>query len=140
MEAGGSLKILLDTSVLIDILKGRPETIGKIEGLKNRSEFYTSSVNVYEILRGIRSIKVKVDQKAHTIAFDTLLVNLKVLNFDIESSEKASWIYSDLKQKGIKIDENDYLIAGIYLSNGIDAIITRDRHFESITQLKTIRC
>jgi len=139
LEAGEYLKVLFDTSVLIDILKGKKEAVSKVEELKEKSEFYTSSINVYEILRGIMVIKSKSDQKIHMAAMDTLLTSIHILDFDIAASEKSSIIYSELRQKGIKIDEDDYLIAGICISNGIDMLITRDRHFESVTQLKSVR-
>ena len=106
---------------------------------KSKSEFYTTSVNVYDVFRGIRSLKSKSDQKVHMTAFDTLLVNLQILPFDTQASEKASFIYSELRQKGVAIDENVYLIAGVYLSNGMDLIVTRDEHFQAIGQLKVVR-
>ena len=52
---------------------------------------------------------------------------------------KSSEIYDQLSSKGQLIEDNDILIAGIMLSNGINKIITRNkRHFDRIESLEII--
>jgi predicted nucleic acid-binding protein len=47
--------VLLDTTVLIDLLRGRPETSARIRALRTHNDIlYTSAVNVEEVTRGLR--------------------------------------------------------------------------------------
>ena len=48
--------ILLDTTVLIDVLHGRPETVARLRGLRRQEDTpFTSAVNVEEVFRGLPS-------------------------------------------------------------------------------------
>ena len=131
------MKALLDSTILIDLLKGDAPAVSKIEELKAGCTFYTTAVNIYEIMRGINMLKK--GKETHLQAMQILLSSIIILQFDLGSSEKAAAIYSELRGRGIEIDEADYLIAGICLSNGIDMLITRnDKHFLQVKGLKTV--
>ena len=137
MERGGIVKVLLDTTVLIDILRGEQLAIEKIENIRKSSTLYISSINAYEILRGV--MMLQKDRERHLNALNTLISNVYVIDFDLNAAKKASEIYSELRKKGVEIDSADYLIAGCCLSSEIEAIITRnERHFEEIKKLKVI--
>jgi predicted nucleic acid-binding protein len=46
--------VLLDTTVLIDLLRGRPEAQRRLRALRDaRDDAYVSAINVEEIVRGI---------------------------------------------------------------------------------------
>jgi predicted nucleic acid-binding protein len=52
----------------------------------------------------------------------------------------AAEIYDNLEAQGQRIDDNDILIAGIMLSNGIKKIITKNvNHFERIKDIKILQ-
>ncbi|WP_167761108.1 PIN domain-containing protein [Geodermatophilus sp. DF01_2] len=62
--------VLLDSTVLIDALRGRPAA-ARVLGLRNRGDVpVTSSVNVEEIVRGLR----RSEQDAVERLFDGLRV------------------------------------------------------------------
>ena len=130
------MKVLLDTSVLIDILKGQPGAIEKLEELRQESTLYTSTINIYEILRGIETLPQK-DRSKPINSLNSLVSNIYVLNFDLESAEAAAAIFADLRRNGTPIDEEDCLIAGVCVSNGIPSILTNDeKHFSRVKQLR----
>jgi len=132
------MKVMLDTTVLIDILKGDKKATDTVDGVKADASLYTTTVNIYEMTRGIYLLPQK-SRELHLKAVKALTCNLRVLDLDLESSEKAASIYAELRARGIEIDEPDYLIAGICLANGVDTLITRnEKHFGSIKGLKVI--
>ena len=49
------MSILLDTTVLIDVLRGRPRTIERLRALRRHGDVpFTTPINVEEIHRGLR--------------------------------------------------------------------------------------
>lgn len=64
--------------------------------------------------------------------------NIKTLEFDYKASILASEIDNALIKEGKKIDVFDSLIAGTMLANGVDTILTRNKHFERIKGIKMI--
>ena len=137
MARGEILNILLDTTVLIDILKGDEKGIKKIDELRKTAILYTSTINIYEVLRGMQILDRNKDK--HIEALQNLTRQLYVIPFTIEVAHKTSEIYASLKKKGIHIDEADYMIAGCCFSHGIDTIVTRnEKHFGKINGLHVI--
>ncbi|HLC69360.1 MAG TPA: type II toxin-antitoxin system VapC family toxin [Candidatus Bilamarchaeaceae archaeon] len=131
------MKIVLDTTILIDILNEQKEAIGKVEKLRETATLYTTAMNIYEVLRGVKLLERNQERYLHGLKI--LVQNVYVLPFNWETAEKASEIYAGLTKKGKNIDETDYMIAGCALSNGIETIVTRnERHFEEIGGLKVI--
>ncbi len=131
------MKILLDSSAMIDLLKGDAGAIRKIGEHKSGATFYTSTLNVYEFMRGIRALKR--NSEVHLKALYTLLGNINVLSFDVSASEKAAEIYAEAKAKGGDGDEAEYLVAGVCLANGIEAVITRQgARFREMKKLKIL--
>ena len=65
---------------------------------------------------------------------------MEIFSLGFKEAEKAAEIYDNLESKGKMIDDNDILIAGIMLSNGILKIITKNvKHFEIIKGIEIIQ-
>ena len=135
------MKVLLDTTALIDLMrkdKNNENLVKKLEELRSKGcSFCTTVINVYEVRRGIMLMKDNLEKQLN--AFRLIEMNLYVLTLDYSATEKASEIYANLRKKGKEIDEGDYLIAGVCLSNEIKTILTRnEKHFCEIGSLKVI--
>lgn len=131
------VRVLLDTTVLIDILKGDKKATQKVDEVKSDMALYTTTVNIYEILKGIHILDK--NKEKYLQALRILTHNINVLNIDFEVAGMAAVIYAQLRKIGKTIDEPDYLIAGACLSNSIYTIITRnEKHFKDIKGLKKI--
>ena len=131
------MKVLFDTTALIHMIKGDQGLREVVGGLKDNSVFYTSTINIYEVKRGI--YQLERDREKRIASFAALVDNISVLFVDIPAAEYAARIYAELQRKGITIDEHDYLIAGICISNGIDTIVTKnEKHFKEIRELKVV--
>jgi predicted nucleic acid-binding protein len=124
--------ILLDTSVLIDYLKGidNPETRAIDRILERRIPFGICPYVYQEILQGARDTK----------EFEKLKLYLETLNFydlqyGLESFEKASLINLKCKKAGLAIRSTiDLLIAEIAIENGL-YLLHRDNDFSSIVKV-----
>ncbi len=123
--------ILLDSTFLIDVLRGRPET----EKILNSSEkLLTTQINMYEIMTGIF---LKKETASRFLQVKEFFEQISVLPLEDNGILKAAEINARLLQKGEIIEDCDCLTAGIALSNGITTIVTKNKkHFERIKELK----
>ncbi len=129
--------ILLGTTILIDILKGNPKATSLVEKLSESDSLYTSTINIYEIMKGIYTIKG--GRKKYLNAVGTLEANLRVLQLSKIASEEAAKIYATLEEGGQLIGEADCLIAGVCRANKIGKIATRNsKHFKKIKGLQVL--
>lgn len=132
------MKVLLDTTALIDLLKGDVNAIAKTDDLKESAAIYTTTINLYEILRGIYLLPPKSKER-HLQALKVLGSSINIIDLDMDSSDAAASVYAELRKKGVEIDAQDYLIAGACLANGISLILTRnEKHFSQINGLEVL--
>ncbi len=132
------MKVVFDTTMLIHLLRMDPKAIEVSEQLlKQSAVLYTTTINLYEVRKGIK-FKVTNQEKVFN-ALETLKNSLVIIPLDDEAADAAADLYVGLRKKGITIDETDYLIAGVCLSNGIHSIVTKnEKHFKHIAGLEVI--
>lgn len=133
--------IILDTNACIDYLNGSDE-IQKV--ITEQEDFiYITSITVYEVKIGLERTKRKISEKRYNELYKIwveFISSMEIFTLGYKEAEKAAEIYDILELKGNGIDDNDILIAGIMLSNGITKIITRNvKHFEKIETLEIIK-
>jgi predicted nucleic acid-binding protein len=64
---------------------------------------------------------------------------MEIFALGFKEAEKTAKIYDVLESQGKTIDDNDILIAGIMLANGIKKLITKNvRYFERIVDIELI--
>lgn len=132
------MKVLLDSTVLIDLLRANVEAQKRIVELRDEGAvFFTSSVNMYEVKCGLTNArKTPSNPEAALAAIQSELI---MLNLDEEAAGRAAEVHGQLRSIGKPIDGLDYLVAGIAVSNGIEAVLTRNRkHFENIKEIKQV--
>jgi tRNA(fMet)-specific endonuclease VapC len=121
---------LIDSDVLIDALKSRASGEQLLK-LSQTRELITSTVNVFEICRGLRTPEAAA-------AGRHLLSRFRILPFDEVAALRAAGIDLSLRRAGPRIEMGDVCIAGIALANSL-AIITRNvRHFSRIEGLEIL--
>ena len=128
--------ICLDTTFIIDFLKSKQEAINKYKELKDK-DLVTTHINVYETKSGIyRKFSEDTIIKELSV-LDDFMSFIKILHVNMNSVEEAAKINGRLIKNGGIIDDLDILIAGICLSNGCSAILTKNKkHFDKIKGLK----
>ena len=125
----------IDSSAIIDFFKGDMALKQLFENLDE--PIVINQISYLEVMFGLN-----FDKKEHQMEemfYDDLFNSLINLQLDSNACKKASKILWQLKTKGNLIEPFDCAIAGIYLANGIDKIITRNvKHFSLISELKVI--
>ncbi len=133
--------IVLDTSACIDYLDGN-EKLKEII-FEQESIIHITAITVYEINIGLERTKRKISVERYKYLYRTwmeFISRMEIFPLGIKEAEMASKIYDTLESKGQIIDDNDILIAGIMLTNGIKKIITKNvRHFERIKGIEIIK-
>ncbi len=122
---------LVDTTVLIDIFRGKKEVLKIVE---STTPLMTTQINMYEVIRGMFLQGISSEKFLLASEF---FENIRVLSLDDDAIIKSANISAKLIKKGITISDNDCLTAGIALSKGITHIVTNNKkHFERIPNIK----
>ncbi|MBI3031912.1 type II toxin-antitoxin system VapC family toxin [Candidatus Woesearchaeota archaeon] len=122
---------LLDTTYLIDLLRGKKET----ENIKGKyPELFTTQINMYEVISGLFLKNVTSRDLPRALEFFN---QINVLPLNDNALIKSAEIYAYLVKKGEPIDDCDCLIGGIALAHGVTTVVTKNvKHFERINGLK----
>lgn len=128
--------ILLDTSVIIELLRKDKEVMSKLSDLVD-NPLFTTQISVMELVFGITSNKYYVNKPSRRTSrindITNLLSKFTILDFDTKAAHKTAEILGKLKLEGKIIDFRDGMIIGIGLSNGISSFYTLNRsHFERV--------
>lgn len=123
-------KVLLDTDILSEILKGKSAVVTARAAtyLAQQSCFTTSAVSVAEIVYGFR----RVGREDRVAQFEASLDAAEVLPLDDASARLAGRINADLERVGRIIGMPDVMIASIALRNGLPIVTGNVAHFEQV--------
>jgi predicted nucleic acid-binding protein len=95
--------VVLDTTVLIDVLRGRPAA-ERVRTLMSEGDvLLTTAINVEEIFRGLR--------EHETAAAHTLVSGLRVLPIRREDGERAGRWRGGFASRGVTLHQANCLIA-----------------------------
>lgn len=127
--------IVLDTSFIVDLLRGREsarEMLSRLDG--GNESVCTTSINVLELYRGVFLSK-RVDENLRILI--ALLDQLLVLDLNEDAYEIFGAISALLRASGEPVGDLDEAIAAIALA--YDAtIVSRDQHFQRVPGLKVV--
>lgn len=103
--------ILLDTTVLIDLLRGRPGAISRLRAVREAGDQpHACAINVEEVVRGLR--------EAETEAARTLFAGLRIVALgETEGWRAGSW-RRDFAVRGSTLSQADCLVAAAAASIG----------------------
>jgi tRNA(fMet)-specific endonuclease VapC len=128
-------RVIIDTDILIDLLRGKTEAHALIAEMENKGYFLsTTAVNEFELYIGLHKSK----QKKGWLATKNLLAKLSIFPLTRRSAQKAGQIYADLEAKGQTIGTADALIAAIALTKNFDLLTRNAVHFKKIKGLNVI--
>jgi predicted nucleic acid-binding protein len=136
VESLEATTVCLDTSVLVDNLRGRRETVDYMRKLEAAGTgLSTTTINSFELFYGAyRSVR----REKNLAATKALLRRLVVVELSEVASEEAGKLLAMLESKGEGIDFRDILIAAISKTQEM-ALVTRDtEHFSRISGLEVL--
>ena len=125
------LKYLLDTNIVIYVLKRRPVEVLKVFNT-NASRMAISSITLSELIYGAEK-SPNVDQNLEAI--EEFISHLDVLPYDSKASQHYGQIKAALEKKGEIIGENDIHIAAHAISQGLTLVTNNLREFKRVTNL-----
>jgi tRNA(fMet)-specific endonuclease VapC len=115
--------VTLDTSVLIDLLRGDSRTLANLDQLEQEGLLPTlSTVAVFEALSGVEFTKSRADR----VRLEILLRQIPLEAFDLDAARRAGELRADLLRAGRSPGAPDVMIAGQALAAG-HTLVTRDR-------------
>ena len=126
--------MILDTSFVIDFLKGESNAVSKMKSLLEEGMVVAiTTPTIFELYSGLIFLNKSEKEEDKIIS---LLKKQIVFPLDSNSAERAGRIDGFLMKAGLKIETNDSMIAGIAKINN-ETILTRDvKHFSRISGLK----
>lgn len=128
------MRVFLDTTVLVDIDRGKEDVIGLCKKLTLEHEAYLSTVTVSEILTGsyLRRDAPKASARARRV-----LRQFSWVNLDGTVAEKIAQLNAFLIAEGQPIEYQDQAIAASCLTVGSDVLLTDNvEHFSKIPPLR----
>jgi predicted nucleic acid-binding protein len=110
MSAPGGGRVLLDTTVLIDVLRGKP-AVGRLRELRDAGALpFACAINVEEIFRGL--------QPGEEPAVAKLFDGLRLVPLGQEEGERAGAWRRDFAGRGVTLAQSDCLVAAAASSVG----------------------
>ncbi len=126
------MKVILDTSFLIDLKRGNKKAV---EALKERKEecedVIVSSLTVYELFVGANYVWKKHGNAKEMMVINDMLKPLTVVPVDLDVVKKASSVKAELMLRGMNVPDLDILIA---CSDDAE-ILTFDKDFNPLKEL-----
>lgn len=124
-------KYLLDTNIVIYVLKRRPKEVLEIFN-RNASRMAISSITLSELIFGAEK-SLNVDKNLEAI--EEFVSHLDVLPYDAKASQQYGHIKAALEKRGEIIGENDIHIAAHAISQGLILVTNNLREFKRVPNL-----
>ena len=115
------MRLLLDTTVLIDVLRGRPAA-ERVRALRDTGQApWICAINAEEVLRGAR-----IAEEALVTRF---LSGMRLARLDLSEGERAGRWRREYAEQGITLSQADCLIAAAAVSVGARLATGNPKHF-----------
>ncbi len=127
------MRILLDSTFLIDIERQNEEAVALVESLiANNEELMISTVTTAEILTGAYFL----GSRENISGAKTLFAQFSLVPLDGEIADKIAQYLAFLLKSGNPIDFKDVAIAATFAVTKSDFLLTQNKkHFEAIPEL-----
>ncbi|MBI2144175.1 PIN domain-containing protein [Candidatus Woesearchaeota archaeon] len=127
---------VLDTSFLVDITRNSPAAIEILDQLgRTEANIFVAAPSVMELWAGVLKSKKSSGKRKELEEF---LASMNILPLERESAKRAAEIESALAEKGITIEAEDVMIAGIAAARG-ETVVTKDAHYTRISGLRVLK-
>jgi tRNA(fMet)-specific endonuclease VapC len=126
------LKYMLDTNIVIYVIKRRPIEVMELFNL-HAGQMCISSITLAELLHGAE----KSSKPEHNMRqVEDFVSRLEVLEYGVKAASHYGDIRAVLEHKGTPIGVNDFHIAGHARSEGMTLVTNNLREFERVDALR----
>ena len=126
------IRYLLDTNIVIEVLRHRPETLRR-RFADNSERLSISSITVSELYFGAEKSLRRED---NLNAIETFLPLVEVLDFNANAASHAGELRAALARYGTPIGPYDVLIAGHARSLGLTVVTNNLKEFSRVEGLR----
>ena len=127
------IRYMLDTSVCVDLLRGRlPYVLDRVR-LVPMDEIAVSTISLAELLYGAAKSS---DPARHETIIAHFLAPFAMLLFDTDAAKAYARVRADLTRAGRPIGPLDMLIAAHALSVGAAVVTANEREFRRVPGLR----
>ena len=127
------MNYLLDTCVIIDLVRGDANTIQAMKS-KSPDQVIISTITELELRYGMEQAS-KLKSKSKSI-FEAILLEINTLNFGSKEATKAAEIRNHLRALETPIGPYDFLIAATALANDLILVTSNEKEFMRVRGLK----
>lgn len=125
--------MILDTTVIIDVMKKEGKAIAKVKELADNGEsLFITPFSVFELFTGAARKSTYLTEKAK---IQKHLEGQMIVHFDADAAEKAGEIDGQLIKSGKQIGVVDCMIAGIAILKNETVLTRNKKDFERIDGL-----
>lgn len=122
---------VIDTSTLIDLIKGRKDAFKTVKKIRDEGQdLRISTISVFELASGNPS-GISEKRKFFLSAFS-------VIPFNEDAAEVAGIVFSKLRKDGQEIDAQDSMISSCAITCGEPLVTRNAKHFQRIEGLEII--
>lgn len=125
----------LDTSIIIDYLRGQPQTVDLVDKLPGK--LASSLICLSELHEGAHHSRQP--QKAKTVIDNFFHGLSRVYTINVDTADRFGKIRAKLRKTGRMIEDLDLLIAASCLVNQTTLVTRNIKHFSRIPELKLFR-
>ncbi|MGN8739937.1 type II toxin-antitoxin system tRNA(fMet)-specific endonuclease VapC [Bilifractor sp. HCP3S3_D3] len=126
-------KYMLDTNIVIYVIKQRPISVLERFLAHDPSEFCISAITLSEMQYGISKSSNPVKNQ---IALASFLSNIAILPYDDSAAVEYGEIRAHLEKMGTPIGPNDLLIAAHAKAMDLTIVTNNVKEFERVPELK----
>jgi tRNA(fMet)-specific endonuclease VapC len=129
--------MILDTSFIIDVLRGEETALKKLQKLEENNEpLNITSISIFELWSGIeQSVKSKKEKEK----IEEVLKGRSVYPLDKLAGELAGLIDGKLCKEGRKVEPQDSMISGIAIREKEKILTCNSKHFKRIADVSTLQ-
>lgn len=127
-------KYFIETSVIINFLRGKRETVKGVESLEG--ELTSSFICLAELYEGIYRVKERNKAEKAVLSFFTGLSQVYSLDEDIANN--FGQVRAELKRKGEVIEDLDILLAATCLAYNLILVTYNPKHFQRVKGLEVL--
>lgn len=128
------LKVFFDTSIIVDVDRGKQEVIALCKQLTSTNSAYISTVSVSEILTGAY---LRKDYNGAVKKAEKILRQFHWISLNGETAKLVAELNAYLIAKGQPIEYQDIAITASFLLENCDILLTENKeHFERLPNLK----
>lgn len=127
--------MILDTSFLIDVLRGERTVEEAVQTVDERGTAQVSSITVMELWEGIQLAESSTHERT---VVQNLLSDVREVPFDRECAMAAGRINANLQREGTPIEDADVMIAATARVNDVPVVTNNVEHFERVEELEIL--